>query len=257
MEPNNPPCWTKHRSDEMFYSLKCVQNATTILLRRDATSSVSSPRWETLSWVCFACLVSAGHVRQASQPSLRASLTVSFRRGEQRLCSECLLDIRARYPLCKDEPRHPSEENCSCLWSYCRSGTALSCGRSWVIPTWCFHPRRQQFQEYGNNDGKLLCTRHDHHSQGLYAISSTSRKAIKHTICWSFQTPGELHHTDHGAQGKYHLTAQSDQKCQGEIYLQLLGGCFDLHSSSRGVLLRSSSLLWLAAPWSAALVRFS
>lgn len=236
-----------------------IQNATTVLLRRDTTSSVSSARWETLSWVGFAHLVSAGHVRQASQPSLRASLPVSFRRGGQRLCSESLLDIRARYPLCKDEPRHPSEENCSCLWSYCRSGTALSCGLGSVIPTWCFHPRRQQFVSFrsGNNDGKVLHTRHYHRSQGLYAISSTSRKAIKHTICWSFQTPGELHHTDHGAQGKYHPTAQSDQKCQGEIYLQLLGGRFDLHSSSSGVLLRSPSVLWLAAPWSAALVRFS
>lgn len=85
MGPNNPPCWTKHRFDEMFYSLKCVQNPTTILLRRDATSSVSSPRWEMPSWVCFARLISAGHVRQASQPSLRASLTVSFRRGGSAL----------------------------------------------------------------------------------------------------------------------------------------------------------------------------
>lgn len=147
-----------------------IQNATTILLRRDATSSVSivrtqrcpSARWETslrLSWVCFAHLVSAGHVRQASQPSLRASFPGSFRRGGQRLCSECLLDIRARYPLCKDEPRHPSEENCSCLWSYCRSGTALSCGLSSVIPTWCFYPRQQfvSFRNMGITTGRS-CT---------------------------------------------------------------------------------------------------
>lgn len=136
-----------------------IQNATTIVLKRDANSSVSivrrqmcpDARWEMslqLFWVCFAHLVSAGHVRQASQPSLRASLTVSFRRGGQRLCSECLLDIKARYPLCKDEPRHPSEENRSCLWSYCRCGTALSCGLTSVIPTWCFHQRRQQFVSF-------------------------------------------------------------------------------------------------------------
>lgn len=37
--------------------------------------------------------------------------------------------------------------------------------------------------------------------------------------------------------------SQSDQKCQGEIYLQLLGGRFDLHSSSNGVLLRSPAVL--------------
>lgn len=50
-------------------------------------------------------------------------------------------------------------------------------------------------QERGNNDGKVLHAAHYRHSQGLHAI--TSRKAIKHTICWSFQTPGELQRTAH------------------------------------------------------------
>lgn len=135
-----------------------IQNATTMLLRREASASVSmkenrgvpvlgGKRPSAVSWVCSAGLVSAGHVRQVSEPNLRAALTVSFRRGGQRLCSECLLDIRARYPLCEDEPRHPSEENCSRLWSYCRTGTALS---SSAIPTWCFYLRRQQFVSFGS-----------------------------------------------------------------------------------------------------------
>lgn len=55
--------------------------------------------------------------------------------------------------------------------------------------------------------------------------------------------PGDLHHTGLSARGKYHVKVQSDQKCQGEIYLQLLGGCFDLHSSSSDVLLRFLSNL--------------
>lgn len=55
--------------------------------------------------------------------------------------------------------------------------------------------------------------------------------------------PGDLHHTGLSARGKYHVKVQSDQKCQGEIYLQLLSGCFDLHSSSSDVLLRFLSIL--------------
>lgn len=44
---NNPPCWTKHRSDEMFYILKCVQWYTMpLLFFWGGTLPPPSPVWD-------------------------------------------------------------------------------------------------------------------------------------------------------------------------------------------------------------------
>lgn len=81
-------------------------------------------RGSLLSWTRLKHLC-GGHVQTTSRNHFSCFF---FRRGRQPLFSECLLDIRARYHLCKDEPRHPSRGHPACIWDlFLRGGgrTAL------------------------------------------------------------------------------------------------------------------------------------